>query len=135
VRRLIDTLGIRAVIFVDADPSGIQLALSHAHGSISTALETPWLACNDLWWAGLQPSDIDRHCPSNVIRLQETDYEAARRLLEHPSHAYVNDRVRAELSILLERGVKAELDSLIAGASRLEAYLLHKLFDRDLIKL
>ncbi|HSQ68288.1 MAG TPA: hypothetical protein VLM85_34000 [Polyangiaceae bacterium] len=135
VRKLIDTLGIRAVVFADADPSGIRLALNHAHGSISSALETPWLACNELWWAGLHPSDIDCHCPSEVIRLQETDYETARQLLAHPSHAYVNDRVRAELAILLDRGVKAELDSLIGDASRLEAYVLHKLFDRDLIKL
>jgi hypothetical protein len=99
---LVDTLGIPALICVDADPGGIQVALTYAHGSVSTALETPWLACNNIWWAGVYPSDIDRYCrKSDLIRLSETDDEGARRLLAHPSDAYVNKRVRDELAILI----------------------------------
>jgi DNA topoisomerase VI subunit A len=135
VRKLIDTLGIRAVILADADPSGIRLALNYAHGAISTALETPWLACDELRWAGLHPSDIDRHCPTNLIRLSDIDYEDARLLLEHPSRAYVNERVREELAILVERGIKAELDLLCNDMPSFVGYLQHKLFDCDLVKL
>ena len=82
-------------------------------GSISTALETPWLACNNIWWAGIYPSDIDRYCrSSDLIRLTDIDHEAARRLLEHPSDAYINKRVRDELGILVDRGAKVELDAI-----------------------
>ena len=135
VRRLIDTLGIPVVIFADADPGGVQLALTYAHGSISTALETPWLACSDVRWAGLCPSDFDRHCGiRDQIRLTETDKDKARELLQHPSRTYVNDRVREELAILVDRGFKVELDALFSD-SRLVDYLQHKLFECELINL
>jgi DNA topoisomerase VI subunit A len=137
VRTLVDTLGIPALICIDADPAGIQVALTYAHGAISTALETPWLACNNIWWAGICPSDIDRYCrSSDLIRLSDTDCDAARRLLEHPSDAYINRRVRDELAILVGRGVKVELDALAGELPRLvDDYLPKKLFDADLVKL
>jgi meiotic recombination protein SPO11 len=137
VRTLVDTLGIPALICVDADPAGIQLALTYAHGSISTALETPWLACNNIWWAGLYPSDIDRYgLSSDEIRLEDSDYETARRLLEHPSNAYINSRVRDELAILIDRGAKVEVDAISRDLPRLvDDYLPKKLFDSDLVKL
>jgi DNA topoisomerase-6 subunit A len=135
VRSLIDTLKIPVVIFADADPGGVQLALTYAHGSISTALETPWLACGDIRWAGLCPSDFDRHCGiRDQIRLAESDKDKARALLQHSSRTYVNDRVREELAIMVDRGFKVELDALCSG-SRLVDYLQHKLADGDLIKL
>lgn len=134
VRKLIDVLGIRAVICADADPDGIRLALTYAHGSILTALETPWLACNDLSWVGLCPSDIDRYCQrGDVLRFHNGDADRARALLDHPSRAYVNDRVRDELAILVEREEKVELDALVRDTRLLE-YLQHKL-ESDLIKL
>lgn len=134
VRTLVDTLDIPALICVDADPAGIRVALTYAHGSISTALETPWLACNNIWWAGLCPSDIDRHCgPSAMIRLADSDHEAARGLLEHPSETYVNSRVRSELAILVDRRVKVELDAIMPHLA--DDFLPKKLFDSDLIKL
>jgi DNA topoisomerase VI subunit A len=137
VRALVDTLGIPALICVDADPSGIRVALTYAHGSISTALETPWLACNNIWWAGVHPSDIDRHCrSSDLIRLNDSDYESARRLLDHPSDAYVNDRVRAEVAVIVDRGAKVELDAMARDMPRLlNDYLPKKLFDSELVKL
>jgi DNA topoisomerase VI subunit A len=137
VRTLVDTLGIPALICVDADPAGIRLALTYAHGSISTALETPWLACNNIWWAGLYPSDIDRYFRSgDLIRLTDSDREVARGLLEHPSDAYINSRVRDELAILVDRGVKVEVDAIARDLPRLvNDYLPKKLFDSDLVKL
>ena len=137
VRTLVDTLGIPALICVDADPAGIQVALTYAHGSISTALETPWLACNNIWWAGVYPSDVDRYCrSSDLIRLTDTDREAARRLLEHPSEAYMKTRVRDELGILVDRGAKVELDAISRDMPRfVDDYLPKKLFDSELVKL
>lgn len=135
VRKLVGTLGIPAVIFADADPGGIQVALSFAHGAISTALETPWLTCNGLSWAGCWPSDIARHCRiRDTIRLSDEDREAAQALLSHPSHAYVNDRVREELASLLDVGSKVELDSFAHDGSRLVDYMRLKL-EGDLIEL
>lgn len=135
LRKLIDTLGIPVVIFTDADPAGVQLALTYAHGSISTALETPWLACSEIRWAGFFPSDFGRHCgPEAKIFLTENDADRARELLQHPSRTYVNDAVRKELAILLDRGFKTELDSLCHG-SRLTDYLRQKLFESSLIEL
>ena len=135
VRKLIDTLRIPAVIFADGDPAGIRVAINFAHGSISTALETPWLACTELSWGGFHPSEIDRFCGTrDHIRLSESDQAAARMLLEHPSHVHVNARVREEVAILAERRIKVELDTLI-HESRIEKYLQQKLFDGELIRL
>jgi len=136
VRMLTSALGIPAVIFADADPAGIRIALTFAHGSITTALETPWLAADTIRWAGLYPSEFDRHCgPRDRISLTETDRARASELLAHPSHTYVNDRVRKEVEILLERGFKVELDSFCDKSARLEEYLEQKLSGTDLITL
>ncbi|CAN5775874.1 hypothetical protein BH09MYX1_BH09MYX1_39840 [soil metagenome] len=135
VRTLIDTLGIPAVVFADADPGGIQLSLTYAHGSISTALETPWLACNRLSWAGLWPSDIERHGTNATIRLSEEDDVAAHALMAHPSRAFANDRVREELAVLIDRGSKFELDALSNSPSRLVDYMQHKLTHGGLVEL
>lgn len=135
VRKLMDNLGIPAVVFADADPGGILVALTFAHGSIATALETPWLACNGLSWAGFRPSDIERHGrKSDLIRLSEEDREAARSLLALPSRTYLNDRVREELSILVDHGHKVEMDALMNGA-RLVEYIDRRLADGDVIRL
>lgn len=135
VRKLMDTLGIPAVVFADADPGGIQVALTFAHGSISTGLETPWLACNGLSWVGFRPSDIARlGRKSDLIRLSDEDREAARSLLALPSRTYLNDRVREELSILVDHGHKVEMDALMRDA-RLVEYIDRKLADGDVIKL
>jgi DNA topoisomerase VI subunit A len=71
-----------------------------------------------------------------LIRFSDTDYEAARRLLEHPSDAYINHRVREELAILVDRGVKVELDAISRDLPRfVDDYLPKKLFESDLVKL
>ena len=136
VRKLQDTLGIPAIVVADADPSGVRLALGYAHGAITSALETPWLACNGLTWAGFRPSEIEpltqkRH----RISLSAEDREAAELLLAHPSRTYVNDRVRAELEALLAADAKVELDALMHSPGSLGDYLNRKLERGDLIAL
>lgn len=137
VRRLVDTLGIRAFVCVDADPGGIGVALTYAHGAISTALETPWLASDNICWAGFYPSDIERYSVrSEQIALSDIDREQARRFIEHPSDAYVNERVRNEIALLVDGGVKLALDAIARDLPRLiDDYLPKKLFDSDLVKL
>ena len=67
---------------------------------------------------------------------REDDAEAARRLLAHPSETYVNARVRDELSILVDLGVKVEMDALCGDLPRVvDDYLPKKIFDSDLVKL
>ena len=89
-----------------------------------------------VWWAGLSPSDFSRHFKSGAhIRLTDSDCEAARRLIEHPSDAYINKRLRDELAILVDGGVKVELDAIVHDVPRfLDEYLSKKL-DSDLVKL
>ena len=136
VRKLIDTLGIPAVVFADADPAGIRVALTFAHGSISSALETPWLASHGVSWAGFWPSDFASQCTKrDFIRLDEEDRDEARGMLADPSHTYLNDRVRDELATLREHGHKVELDTLTHGPTRLVDYMNRKLSDGDLIRL
>ncbi len=135
VGTLVDTLGIPALLCVDGDPGGIQVALTFAHGAISTALETPWLACNNVWWAGLYPSEIERCGEGARIRLDDAEREAIRRLLAHPSHAYLNSRVRKELAVLLDLGATVELDALLHDRRLVDDYLPKKIFDSELVKL
>jgi meiotic recombination protein SPO11 len=135
VRKLVETLRLPVVIFADGDVGGVQLALTFAHGAISTALETPWLTCTDLRWAGVHPSDFDRHFGiADQIKLGERDRIKARELIDHPSRSFVNQRVRDELSILVDRRYKVEIDSLFRDESRVFDYLQHKL-EGDLIQL
>ena len=135
VGTLIDALGIPALLCVDGDLGGIQVALTFAHGAVSTALETPWLACNNVWWAGLYPSEIERYGEGARIRLDDDAREAIGRLLGHPSHAYVNSRVRDELAVLLDLGAKVELDALLHDRHLVDDYLPKKIFDSELVKL
>jgi len=137
LKSLVDTLRVRVLVCADADPSGIQLALTCAHGSIATALETRWLACDDVWWAGLRPSAIDRHTGvDGHIPLADTDYEAARRLREHPSYAHVRQEVRDEVAILVERRVKVEIDALMRDMPRLvDEHLPRMLLESEPLRL
>lgn len=137
VRQLVDRFALPAMICADADVGGVRIALTFAHGSISTALETPWLACNDTWWVGLHPSDIGRRFGINTqIRLTEADVEAARQLRDHPSDAYVNRRVRDELATLVDRRAKVEIDVLVHDVPRfVDEYLPEQLFESEPVKL
>jgi DNA topoisomerase VI subunit A len=137
-RRLVDTLYIPAFVCMDADPGGVRVGLTYAHGALSTALETPWLACNDIWWAGLYPSDVDRFGLGGEtgLQLEANDLEAANALLFHPSDAYVNKRVREELALMIDRRTKTELEAVALDLSFFVGeYLPRKLFDTDLVKL
>ncbi len=136
VRKLQSTLRIPAMIIADADPPGIQLALGYAHGSIATALETPWLACPGLSWVGFWPSEIGHLSQGrDSITLSDQDREAAQALLAHRSRTYVNDRVRVELEALLAANAKLELDALASSPGRLSDYLNRKIERGDLIPL
>jgi DNA topoisomerase-6 subunit A len=136
VVKLVATLAVPAVVVADADPGGIRLALTYAHGATSTALETPWLACPDVRWAGFLPSDFERECrKSDYIRLSDVDGEDARNMLAHPSRAYLNDQVRAELERLLSVGAKVECDALVNDPSRLMDYVERKLDEGSTIAL
>jgi DNA topoisomerase-6 subunit A len=136
-RRLVDTLRIPAFVCADGDPGGVRLALTCAHGAISSALETPWLACNDIWWVGLCPSDIDRFgIGESAHSLDKDELKEANALLHHPSAAYVNERVRQELALMIDRRVKTELEAVSENISFFVGeYLPRKLFDADLVKL
>lgn len=138
-RGLAEKLRIPVYALADGDPWGIRVALTLAHGAIGTAMETPWLACRDVRWAGFYPSDFERFGLSSAckIRLTAEDIESAKLLLHHPSNAYANERVRRELEILIECGFKVELDSLALHEMDFfkGKYLPHKLFETDLVKL
>jgi DNA topoisomerase VI subunit A len=53
------------------------------------------------------------------------------------SKTYINEPVRRELSLLLERGEKAELEAAISRdpSHFFNQYLPNRLFDSDLVKL
>lgn len=138
-RQLVSKLRVPVYALADGDPWGIRVALAHAHGSIGAAMETPWLVCDDVQWAGFYPSDFERFGLSSFfgIQLTEDDVNATKLLLDHRSHEHVNRSVRKELGILLESGFKVELDALVAKDVEYLAreYLPRKLFETDLIKL
>lgn len=135
VRTLVDTLGIPAFICTDADPSGLMVALTYAHGSISSALETPWLACNDLWWLGVYPTDFARFGldPEGRIRMDKRDMRMARDLERLPNPS-LNDRARQEVEVMLRDRMKLEMEAMHPDFFA-DEYLPKKLLDTDLIKL
>lgn len=135
VGTLVELLNIPAFVCTDADPSGLRVALTYAHGGISSALETPWLACNDLWWLGIYPTDFERFdLDSDArIRMDKWDMRIARDLGRLP-HPALNDRVRQELESLLHRRMTLETEALRPDFFA-DEYLPKKLLYGDLIKL
>ncbi|XP_012289075.1 meiotic recombination protein SPO11 [Orussus abietinus] len=127
VKLLSTELALPVYALVDADPFGIEIMCTYRFGSISNARHQESLACPEMQWLGVHPSEL---FPLGVQITQLTTMDIAKlKTLERRSYPIKN--LQQELDIL-SRG-KAEIEA-IAGVSHTflaKAYIPVKIGAKD----
>ncbi len=137
IKLLMEKLKIPAFGLFDCDPAGIECGLTYTYGSISSAMETPWLVVNDIWWLGMYPSDLDEFCIPNYARLPiEDDEKKKLNQLLQDQRILLNPALKQQLEIMKENQVKAEIQVLSCHGIEFltKTYIPDKLLKKNLIK-
>ncbi|XP_048446315.1 meiotic recombination protein SPO11-1-like isoform X3 [Pyrus x bretschneideri] len=112
---LVDTLHLPIYCLVDCDPYGFDILSIYRFGSMQMAYDAKFLRVPEVLWLGAFPSDSDKYglpqqclLPLTVEDKRKTEAMLLRCYLqrEAPPHW------RLELQLMLERGVKFELEAL-----------------------
>ncbi len=109
IKRLNEELKLPVVVFTDGDPWSFRIYASVAYGAIKTAHLSSYLATPSAQFLGVTPSDIVNYeLPSDS--LNDKDIRALNAELTDPRF---NDQFwKSEITLMLERGRKAEQQSL-----------------------
>ncbi|KAK3803868.1 hypothetical protein RRG08_029460 [Elysia crispata] len=117
-------------VLVDADPHGIEIMAVYKFGSMSQAYESQHLATPSIRWLGILPEDIYKlHIPKSTLSpLTPKDVQKCKALKVRP---YCKDdiAIKAQIDLLLEHEVKAEIQCLDAISSTYlcDVYLSNKI--------
>ncbi|XP_062081261.1 meiotic recombination protein SPO11-1-like [Humulus lupulus] len=118
LRLLIDTLHLPAYCLVDCDPYGFDILSTYRFGSMQMAYDAKNLRVPEIKWLGVFPSDSDKYCIPNQCFLPLTAED--KRKTEAMLHrCYLRREVpqwRLELEVMLQRGVKFEIEALSVRA-------------------
>ncbi|ALC42692.1 mei-W68, partial [Drosophila busckii] len=125
VHRLATDFKIPVYILADADPFGIEIMLVYKHGSQSMSFSSATMATPALRWIGLHPSEIGS-VSTRTVPLTQNDNKKIRNIL---CWQHISLGVRKELFILLEKQLKAEIESVI---DFLSCYYLPNKINRNL---
>jgi hypothetical protein len=126
-KRLADELKLPVIGLCDWNPFGIALLLTYKFGSLRMG-DTAYKYAVDLKWAGLQSAEIDElDIPDSCRQLMtEVDKSKATSMLngnlmldeanfaDDPSTLQDVSTMRAELRVMLDRGYKLELESIMS---------------------
>ncbi|XP_052165768.1 meiotic recombination protein SPO11-2 isoform X3 [Oryza glaberrima] len=108
---------------VDWNPAGLAILCTYKYGSIS-------MACN-VKWLGLRGDDLQLIPQSAYQELKPRDLQIAKSLL---SSKFLQDKHRAELTLMLETGKRAEIEALYShGFDFLGKYVARKIVQGDYI--
>ncbi|KAB1203831.1 Meiotic recombination protein SPO11-1 [Morella rubra] len=114
LRLLIEKLRLPAYCLVDCDPYGFDILTTYHFGSMQMAYDANHLRCPELCWLGAFPSDSDKYCLPHQCLLPLTA-EDTRRTEAMLNRCYLQREVprwRLELELMLQRGVKFEIEAL-----------------------
>ncbi|XP_052165767.1 meiotic recombination protein SPO11-2 isoform X2 [Oryza glaberrima] len=115
---------------VDWNPAGLAILCTYKYGSISMGLESYRYACN-VKWLGLRGDDLQLIPQSAYQELKPRDLQIAKSLL---SSKFLQDKHRAELTLMLETGKRAEIEALYShGFDFLGKYVARKIVQGDYI--
>lgn len=117
------------VIFTDADPWGLGIALRYKIGSESLSYDSDRLVTPDAKVLGMMFSDIYEYNIPEVARLSATEEDISR-ASDMKKKPWLNDKKwQKELSLFLERKEKCELDAFFKHGFRYlsETYIPEKL--------
>ncbi|GJN12403.1 hypothetical protein PR202_ga30677 [Eleusine coracana subsp. coracana] len=90
------------------NPAGLAILCTYKYGSISMGLESYRYACN-VKWLGLRGDDLQIIRESALQDLKPRDLQIAKSLL---SSKFLQGRHRAELTLMVETGKRAEIEAL-----------------------
>lgn len=118
-------------MLADADPFGIEIMLIYRHGSLAQANHAGLLACPELMWLGLHPSEIELlHLPNEAMTSHDL-FKLCALLRRY----YISDGVKEELCVLQRLQVKAKLDNISINSFPLliSDYIMNKMRRRLVI--
>ncbi|XP_074366530.1 meiotic recombination protein SPO11-1 isoform X3 [Apium graveolens] len=113
---IIEKLCLPTYCLVDCDPYGFDILTTYRFGSMQMAYDAKFLRITKIQWIGVFLSDVDKfslpkHC---LLPLTKEDKSRTEALLRR---CYLEREVpewRLELELLLQRGVKFEIEALSA---------------------
>ncbi|XP_057441014.1 meiotic recombination protein SPO11-1 isoform X3 [Lotus japonicus] len=114
LRLLVDNLHLPAYCLVDCDPYGFDILTTYRFGSMQMAYDTKHLRVPEIHWLGAFPSDSERYLVPKQCLLPLTA-EDKRKIEAMLLRCYLQREVprwRLELKLMLQKGVKFELEAL-----------------------
>uniref|UniRef100_A0A0D9X4K8 DNA topoisomerase (ATP-hydrolyzing) n=1 Tax=Leersia perrieri TaxID=77586 RepID=A0A0D9X4K8_9ORYZ len=112
------------------NPAGLAILCTYKYGSISMGLESYRYACN-VKWIGLRGDDLQLIHQSAYQELKPRDLQIAKSLL---SSKFLEEKHRAELTLMLETGKRAEIEALYShGFDFLGKYVARKIVQGDYV--
>ncbi|KAL7249093.1 hypothetical protein ACSBR1_011287 [Camellia fascicularis] len=114
LRLLIEKLSLPAYCLVDCDPYGFDILTTYRFGSMQMAYDAQFLRVPEIRWLGVFPSDSEKYdLPQQcLLPLTAEDKSKIEAML---LRCYLQREVphwRLELELLLQRGVKFEIEAL-----------------------
>ncbi|CAA2956454.1 meiotic recombination SPO11-1 isoform X1 [Olea europaea subsp. europaea] len=111
---LVETLRLTAYCLVDCDPYGIDILSTYRFGSMQMAYDAKFLRIPEIHWLGAFPSDCEKyHLPRQcLLPLTAEDKRKVEGMLLRCYLEHEVPRWRVELQLLLDRGLKFEIEAL-----------------------
>ncbi|XP_065629493.1 meiotic recombination protein SPO11-1-like [Quercus suber] len=138
LRLLIEKLCLPTYCLVDCDPYGFDILTTYRFGSMQMAYDAKQLRCPEVCWLGVFPSDSEKYClPQQCfLPLTAEDKKKAEAMLNRCYLQREVPRWRLELELMLQRGVKFEIEALsVHSLSFLsKEYITSKIQGRSPIK-
>lgn len=130
VQALWKKLHIPIFALVDADPHGIEIMCIYKFGSKALSHEASYLTCPVIRWLGVLPKDVQdvNVKEEQLIKLSDNDRKKAIDLTKR-SYIRNNQQIMDQLNLIIEKGVKAEIECLdsISRSFLTDIYLPHKI--------
>ncbi|XP_017754894.1 PREDICTED: meiotic recombination protein W68 [Eufriesea mexicana] len=129
VKLLSEKLQLPVYIVVDADPFGVDIMCIYRFGSITLSRQRESLACSNVRWLGVHPSELQA-LAVNRVPLTEFDFSKLTALQARP---YMTPELLRELEIM--RSGKAEIENVCSTSRKflVAAYLPCKIKGDDYI--
>ncbi|RAL37793.1 hypothetical protein DM860_000487 [Cuscuta australis] len=113
---LTEKLCLPTYCLVDCDPYGVDILATYRFGSMQMAYDAKFLRVPGIRWLGAFPLDCDTYCVPKqcLLPLTEEDKRRAQAMLQRCYMQREVPKWRIEIEVLLEKGVKYELEALSA---------------------
>ncbi|XP_057465265.1 meiotic recombination protein SPO11-1 isoform X2 [Actinidia eriantha] len=114
LRLLIEKLSLPVYCLVDCDPYGFDILTTYRFGSMQMAYDAKFLRVPEIHWLGAFPSDSEKYGLPHQCLLPLTAEDKSR-IEAMLLRCYLQQEVphwRLELELLLQRGVKFEIEAL-----------------------